>query len=132
MDNTDDEQYAGKVLLQGFDDTEVGMVRKILDKFEKKLSRFGYEEIRLSLNRHKKGGANGVSYLNEIEGLVKLKERLLHAEITSHEFYPAITRVMEKLEQEAEHALKLEQRHKGRIDRNIIDKTNSFKRIRIK
>ena len=45
--------------------------------------------------------------------MMKLEKNLLYAEITSNEFYPAITKVMEKLGQEAEHLIKLEKKRKG-------------------
>ena len=128
-DKMDEENFSGKVLLQGFDDAETDFIRKIVDKYEKKLARLGYEEIRLTLQRHRKGGNTGKSFVNEITGLVKLKQSMINAEITSHSFYPAITRVMEKLVQEAEHKLQLEQKHRGRIG-HIIDQTGAFKGLK--
>jgi len=93
-------KYHGKILLQGFDEEEIERIKKTINKYEKKLGRLNYRELRLTLQRHKKGTR---SYLNEIKGLLKLNKGLAHAEITSHEFYPAITKVIEKLTREAEH-----------------------------
>jgi ribosome-associated translation inhibitor RaiA len=115
-------KWQGKVLLQGFEKAEIERIKKLMNKYDRRLGRLGYREIRLTLKRHKKGGVKGKSYLNEIKGLIKLEKNLLHAETVSHEFYPAIKRVMEKLEQEAEHAVRLENKRKGRIN-HIIDKT---------
>jgi len=96
------DKYHGKILLQKFDEAETERIKKIINKYDKRLGRLGYKELRLTLQRHKKG-TEGKSYLNEIKGLLKLEKNLIHAEITSHEFYPAITKVMEKLAREAEH-----------------------------
>lgn len=109
----DNQEYYGKILLQGFDEEEIEEIKKILDKYDKRLKRHDYKEIRLTLQRHQKGEGMGKSYLNEINGLLKLEKGLFHAKITSHEFYPAITKVMEKLIQEAEHLMKLEKKRRG-------------------
>ncbi len=96
-------KYHGKILLQGFDKEEIERIKKIINKYDKRLGRVDYRELRITLQRHKKG-TEGKSYLNEIKGLLKLNKELIHAEITSHEFYPAITKVMEKLAKEAKHS----------------------------
>ena len=106
------DNYEGKILLQGFEQKETERIKKLLDKYDKKLRRFSYQELRLTLQRHQKG--EGKSHLNEIKGLMKLEKNLLHAEVTSHELFSAVDDVIKKLEKEAEHLIKLEIKNKGK------------------
>lgn len=111
----DNENWKGKILLQGFDKEEIERIKKIIDKYERRLGRFSYKEIKLTLQRHKKGSGEDRIFLNEIKGLMKLERNLVYAETTSHEFFSAVEKVMEKLEKETKHLMKLEWRRRGRL-----------------
>ncbi len=104
--------WKGKILLRGFDKEEIERIKKLLNKYDRRLGRLGYKEIRLTLQRHKKG-REGI-YLNEIKGLGKIEKNLIHAEITSHEIFSAVEKVMNRLEREALRLLKLESRRRGK------------------
>lgn len=94
-----------KVKLGGFDLDEVEMqiISKIIEKHAKRIEdKMGLDELKLDLKKKK----HGKTYLHQISGSLKIRNRNFNSEITDYNLLKAISQVMDKLGREAEHKLR--------------------------
>ena len=101
----------GKVLLSGFelDAAEKAICDNIIKSHISKIKeRADFDEIKLRLRKRQRGK----NYLHEVEGSLKVKNRVFNAEKTDFNLFSALADVMEKLLNEITHKLRTSRQRK--------------------
>jgi len=96
------EKAKGKVLLAGFDLDygEMAVINNIIDNYVEKIEhRIGFEEIKLTLKKSRRGK----SFLHEVKGTLAVGGKQFKTEKTDYNLLKVLSEVFEKLMKEAEH-----------------------------
>jgi len=113
MDTEDKEtKLGGNLALVGFEilePTELVVVKKIVGNYIRKMSNNGnYKEMKLTLQQHK----HGKTFKHEIKGLALFEEGRFNSDAMEWNLYTALSKVCDKMLQEAINTTRKEDKHK--------------------